>query len=117
MREYSAIEGLPIGKVKRIEAVGLFYPTHNLYDVITVLESVLKNILRDETVALFGTLMIADIVHYLSKVDLGLSYFMPGVLEDDEIKLVSQIIIGAYGNMRGKDFACKNNAQEEDSHT
>ena len=41
---------------------------------------------------------------------------MPGV-EDDEIELVSQIIIGAYGNMWGKDFAHKRNTWEGASHT
>ena len=42
--EHAAIEGLPIGKVERMKALGLFCPTCEFYDVMTTVEAVFDNI-------------------------------------------------------------------------
>lgn len=72
-KEDAEAAGLPIGKVERMEAVSLYYTNNQFYEVMQTIESVFDSLLSEKNIAKFGTMMIDDIIHYLSKEDLGLS--------------------------------------------
>ena len=50
-----------------MEVISLSYATHEFYKIMATPESVFDDILREKNVALFATLMIADIIYYLRK--------------------------------------------------
>jgi hypothetical protein len=107
-REEAVKTSLPTERVEKTEEVKLFYPTKEYYESILSLESVFHSLLNDENVLRFGTLMIADMVEHLSKIDLGFSQFMPDADKDD-VAAVANIIVDSYSNLRGKDYARKRN--------
>ena len=98
------------------EARELHYPTGVFYEVITTIESVFATMMNEDNIVVFGTLMVADLIEHLGKVDLGLSPLVPGV-EEEVVTLITQAIINTYANLRGKDFARKRNARKGDMQT
>ena len=89
-----------------------------MYESVLPIESVFHHMLNEDSVYKFGTMMIADIVHYLVKADLGFDQFLSNDYEDtDLVAEVTTMIIDSYSNLRGKDFACKHNARHGASHT
>jgi len=95
----AAAASLPIGRVEKMEAVSLYYASSDFYHAMVAIESVFHSLLKEANVYLFGTLMIADIVHFLSEMDLGLSQFMPNASEDHVAK-VTNAIINSYANFQ-----------------
>ena len=89
-----------------------------MYESVLPIESVFHHMLNEDSVYKFGTMMIADIVHYLVKADLGFDQFLSNDYEDtDLVAEVTTMIIDSYSNLRGKDFARKHNARHGASHT
>ena len=80
------------------------------------LESIFDSLLNDDNISVFGTLMIADIIDYLGKLEIGFKDLMPGT-NKDAVPIVVKTIINSYANVRGKDFARKLNAWKGVSHT
>ena len=109
---------LPSAKVERIEVIELLYPSQEMYESVLPIESVFHHMLNEDSVYKFGTMMIAEIVHYLVKADLGFDQFLSNDYEDtDLVAEVTTMIIDSYSNLRGKDFARKHNARHGASHT
>ena len=63
---------LPIGRVKHAEVVSLFYASQTFYEVMCSVEAVFDQLLSEDNVYLFGVFLVADVSHYLGKVDIGL---------------------------------------------
>ena len=101
-REQARESNLPSGKVERIEIVELLYASDDMYKAILPIESVFHHLLNERSVYQYGTMMIADIIHYLVKADLGFDQFLPSE-DDDIVSEVTGIMIDSYGNLQGKD--------------
>ena len=86
---------LPSAKVERIEVIELLYPSQEMYESVLPIESVFHYMLNEDSVYKFGTMMIAEIVHYLVKADLGFDQFLSNDYEDtDLVAEVTTMIIG-----------------------
>ena len=80
------------------------------------LESIFDSLLNDDNISVFGTLMIADIIDYLGKLEIEFEDLMPGV-NKDTVPIVVKAIINSYVNLRGKDSAQHLNTWKGVSHT
>ena len=105
-KEAAESDSLPIQRVVNAKVSNLYYASRKFYEFLLSFEAVFDNILTEENVYFFGTLMLDGVTHYLGKIDLGLSHFLPGA-DDADIEFVQCTIIDSYGNLRGKDFDYK----------
>ena len=115
-KDTAVAASLPVERVVKTEQVELKYANLEFFQVVTTIESIFDSMLNEKNVYLYGTLMIADMIHHLGTIDLGFDQFMPSASED-EVTSVVRAVVDSYTNLRGKDFVRKRNARVGASHT
>ena len=115
-KDTAVAASLPVERVVKTEQVELKYANLEFFQVVTTIESIFASMLNEKNVYLYGTLMIADMIHHLGTIDLGFDQFMPSASED-EVTSVVRTVVDSYTNLRGKDFVRKRNARVGASHT
>ena len=73
------------------------------------IESVFDTLLSEGNVAYYGTDIIVDITHAISKEELGIDQFFSQTYDDSVKSEIHRRIIWSYGRLRGKDFVQKCN--------
>ncbi|EJK70768.1 hypothetical protein THAOC_07845 [Thalassiosira oceanica] len=108
---------LPSAKVEEKEKFDLYYPNEKFYALVLKIESVFHQLLSTSNLAHYGTTLVADITHALSKGIMGDMDAFFSTSHSDDVKIeVTRRIIRSYGRLRGKDFVRKLAAREGVKH-
>ena len=110
-KELARENSLPLCKVEAKEVVNLCYINEPFFDFVNKIESVFHTLLSEGNIALYGSAIVADITHALSKEDLDIKQFLTKSYDNDDVDEVLRRIIWSYGRLRGKDFVRKCNAK------
>lgn len=109
---------LPTGKTESEERWGgLSYASNDFYLLVVKIDSVYKELLSKKKIAVLGTFILNKIRDCVAVCELGFEKFLPQGTEKSIIMEVQKILIQAYGNMRGKDYAKATNARAKANHT
>jgi hypothetical protein len=108
-------ENVPSRRVENREAVSLNYSTSAFYCVICKYESVYHTLLNEDGIRRYGEGVLKQINSLLIWKDVGMKDLLDVWASDSDVREVSIFFLNYYTNLRGKDFARKQNAQRIDS--